>query len=145
MVLRESSFQSSSSAYSHFKRTELSLPPGSRGGMTTVLSVRFLFMCVIQASVGAAYNSQRAPAVCHATFSGVLTQVTAASRAVGAALEPVHNVFQVSTMAAPLAPHKQSLHHMVAHCTYTGTLVAPRGEMQGACQRSVHVRVYYSV
>lgn len=79
------------------------------------------------------------------TFSGVLTQVTAASRAVGAALEPVHNVFQVSTMAAPLTPHKQSLHHMVAHCTYTGTLVAPSGETQGDCQRSVHIRVYYSV
>lgn len=78
-------------------------------------------------------------------FSGVLTQVTAASRAVGAALEPVHNVFQVSTMTAPLTPHKQSLHHMVAHCTYTGTLVAPSGETQGVCQRSVHVSLLFRV
>lgn len=57
--------------------------------------------------------------------SGVLTQVTAAGRAVRAALEPVHNVLQMSPMAASLTPDKQSLHHMVAHCTYTGTLVAP--------------------
>lgn len=57
--------------------------------------------------------------------SGVLTQVAAAGRAVGAALEPVHHVLQVPAVAASLAPHKQSLHYVVAHCTYTGTLVAP--------------------
>lgn len=75
------------------------------------------------------------------TGSGVLTQVAAASRAVGAALEPVHNVLQMSTVAAALTPHKQSLHHMVAHCTYAGTLVAPGGVTQGNCQSSVHVRI----
>lgn len=58
--------------------------------------------------------------------SGVLAQVTTASGAVGVALQPVHNVFQVSAVAAALTPHKHSLHHMVAHCTYAGTLVTPR-------------------
>lgn len=75
--------------------------------------------------------------------SGVLTQVTAAGGAVGAALEPVHNVLKVSAVAAPLTPHKQALHHMVAHCAHTRTLVAPRGEDAGrrsevkSCQNGV--------
>lgn len=59
------------------------------------------------------------------TGSRVLTQVTAASRAVSAALQPVHDVLQMSSVAAALTPHKQPLHHMVAHRTNTGTLVAP--------------------
>lgn len=63
--------------------------------------------------------------------SGVLALVAAARRAMSAALQPVHYVLQMSAMAAALTPHEQSLHHMVAHCTYTGTLVAPRVEMQG--------------
>ena len=70
--------------------------------------------------------------------SGELTQVTTASRAVGVALQPVHNVFQVSAMAAALTPHKHSLHYMVAHCAYAGTLVTPRGEEQRAGQTSLH-------
>lgn len=65
--------------------------------------------------------------------SGVLTLVTAARRTVSTALQPVHYVLQMSTVAAALTPNKQSLHHMVAHCTYTSTLVAPRDEMQGTC------------
>lgn len=73
--------------------------------------------------------------------SGVLTQVTTARRAVGAALEPVHDVFQMSAVAAPLTPHKQPFHHMVAHCTHTGTLVAPRGETEDAHQRLPHIRI----
>lgn len=60
--------------------------------------------------------------------SGVLTQVTAAGGAVCAALEPVHDVLQVSAVAAALTPHKQSFDHMVAHCAHAGTLVAPAGE-----------------
>lgn len=65
-----------------------------------------------------------------ALFSGVLTQVTAAGRTVCAALEPVHDVLQVSAVAAALTPHKQSFDHMVAHCAHARTLVAPAGEAQ---------------
>lgn len=61
-------------------------------------------------------------------MSCVLTQVTTAGRAVGTDLQPVHDVLQVSTVTAALAPHKQSFHHVVAHSTHTGTLVTPRGE-----------------
>lgn len=68
--------------------------------------------------------------------SGVLAQVTAAGRAVSAAFEPVHHVLQMSTVAAALTPHEQSLHHMVTHGAYTGTLVAPEGETHGSCQSS---------
>lgn len=70
-------------------------------------------------------------------FSRVLTQVTTTSRTVGAVLQPVHNVFQVSTVAAALTPHKQSLHHMVAHCAHAGTLVTPRGHTRVVHQRLV--------
>ena len=73
--------------------------------------------------------------------SGVLTQVAAAGGTVSAAFQPVHDVLQMSTVAAALTPHKESLYHVVAHCTYTGTLVAPRGDTQGACQSLFHVRV----
>lgn len=54
--------------------------------------------------------------------------MTTTGRAVCVALEPVHDVLQVSAVAAALAPHKQSFHHMVAHCAHAGTLVAPGGE-----------------
>lgn len=73
--------------------------------------------------------------------SGVLTQVAAAGGAVSAALEPVHHVLQMSTVAAALTPHEQSLHHMVTHRTYTGTLVAPEGKTHAACQSSFHVGI----
>lgn len=56
----------------------------------------------------------------------------------GVALQPVHNMFEVSTMAAALTPDKHSLHHMVAHCTYAGTLVTPRAREQTASQTSLH-------
>lgn len=77
--------------------------------------------------------------------SGVLTLVATACRTVSTDLQPVHYVLQMSTVAAALTPHKQTLHHMVANCTYTGTLVAPGEEMQGTCQNSVHVKVKHSV
>lgn len=57
--------------------------------------------------------------------SGVLTQVTAAGGAVGADLQPAHDVLQVSAVAAALTPHKQPLHHVVAHGTDAGALVTP--------------------
>lgn len=56
--------------------------------------------------------------------------MTTAGGAVCAALEPVHDVLQVSAVAAALTPHKQSFDHMVAHCTHAGTLVAPAEEVQ---------------
>lgn len=96
--------------------------PGPSGGMRTSR--------VIRAGVWTGFRSLRTPAV-HtevAVRSGVLTLVTAASGTVGAALEPVHDVLQVSAVAAALAPHEQSLHHMVADGTYTGTLATPGGE-----------------
>lgn len=72
------------------------------------------------------------------TGSGVLTQVTTAGGAMGVAFQPVHNMFKVATVAAALTPHKHSLHHMVAHCTYAGTLVTPSGEEQTASQALLH-------
>lgn len=48
-----------------------------------------------------------------------------ASRAVGAALQPLHDVLQVPPVTAALAPHEQALNYVVADCTHAGTSVAP--------------------
>ena len=50
--------------------------------------------------------------------------MSTASWTMGTALEPVHDVLEMSTVAAALAPDKQAFYHMVAHGTDTGTLVA---------------------
>lgn len=50
--------------------------------------------------------------------------MSTAGWAMGTALKPLHNMFKMSTMAAALTPHEQSLHYMVTHGTHTGTLVA---------------------
>lgn len=64
----------------------------------------------------------------------------AAGRAVGAALEPVHDVLQVPPVAAALAPHKQAFDHVVAHGAHAGTLVAPGGRERGFNVRAVIFR-----
>ncbi|MEQ2217705.1 hypothetical protein XENOCAPTIV_019994 [Xenoophorus captivus] len=68
----------------------------------------------------------------------VVIKVTTSSRAVRVVLKPGHDVLQVSTVAAALTPHKEPLHHMVAHCTSTGTLATPGGEKCVAGQSSFH-------
>lgn len=113
-----------------------------RGGTrTSRLSVACV--CVIEGCVRIESHSHRGPAVWTVVVisSSVLTLVAAACGTVSTALQPVHYVLQMSTVAAALTPHKQTLHHMVANCTYTGTLVAPREDMQGTCQNSVYVKI----
>uniref|UniRef100_A0A2H6N256 Uncharacterized protein n=2 Tax=Micrurus carvalhoi TaxID=3147026 RepID=A0A2H6N256_9SAUR len=43
----------------------------------------------------------------------------------GAGFQPFHDMLQVTTMAAALAPHEEALDHMVAHGTHAGALPAP--------------------
>lgn len=101
-----------------------------RGGTRTS---RLSVACVIEGCVRIDSHSHRGPAVWTVVVisSSVLTLVAAACGTVSTALQPVHYVLQMSTVAAALTPYKQTFHHMVANCTYTGTLVAPREEMQG--------------
>lgn len=58
--------------------------------------------------------------------------MAAASRAVGAAFQPLHDVLQVASVAAALAPHKQPLDHMVADGAHAGAAVAPAGRREEA-------------
>lgn len=51
--------------------------------------------------------------------------MAAASRTVGAALQPLHDVLQVAPVTAALAPHEQTLDHVVADCAHAGAAVAP--------------------
>lgn len=44
--------------------------------------------------------------------------------AVGAAFQPLHDVLQVTSVTAALAPHEQTFDHVVADCTHAGAAVA---------------------
>lgn len=63
--------------------------------------------------------------------SGVLAEVAAARGAVGAGLQPLHDVLQVAAVAAALAPDEEPLHHVVAHGAHAGALPAPAAEKWG--------------
>lgn len=76
--------------------------------------------------------------------SGVLAEMAAAGGAVGAGLQPLHDVLQVATVAAALAPDEEPLHHVVTHGTHAGTLPTPaqgnsggrgQGEPSGGSRR----------
>lgn len=51
--------------------------------------------------------------------------MAAAGGTVGAALQPFHDVLQVAAVTAPLAPHEQTLDHVVADGAHAGAAVAP--------------------
>lgn len=57
--------------------------------------------------------------------SGVFTQVSAAGWTVFRLFQPLHHMFQVSSVTAALTPHKQAFDHVMANRTHTRTLVAP--------------------
>lgn len=63
--------------------------------------------------------------------SGVLAEVAAAGRAVGAGLQPLHDVLEVAAVAAALAPDEEPLHHVVTDGTHAGTLPTPAPERRG--------------
>ena len=50
--------------------------------------------------------------------------MAAASGAVGAALQPLHDVLQVAAVAAALAPHEEPLDHVVADGAHAGAAAA---------------------
>lgn len=74
--------------------------------------------------------------------SSVLAHVATACRAVSAALQPVHNVLQMSAVAAALTPHEQPLHHMVAHGADAGTLMAPEGQPHSTSENTFHSKTF---
>ncbi|KAG8145499.1 hypothetical protein E2320_012022 [Naja naja] len=51
-----------------------------------------------------------------------------------AGFQPFHDMLQVTTVAAALAPHKEALDHVVAHGAHAGTLPAPEKEHKGETQ-----------
>lgn len=57
--------------------------------------------------------------------------MAAARGAVGAGLQPLHDVLQVAAVAAALAPDEEPLHHVVAHGAHAGALPAPAAEIWG--------------
>lgn len=63
--------------------------------------------------------------------SGVLAEVAAAGGAVGAGLQPLHDVLEVATVATALAPDEEPLHDVVTDGTHAGTLPTPARERRG--------------
>lgn len=67
--------------------------------------------------------------------SGVLAEVAAAGGAVGAGLQPLHDVLEVAAVATALAPDEEPLHDVVADGTHAGTLPTPAPERRESPQR----------